>query len=284
MKWIIPVSTSSPHLPCLAVLQVSRECPTEPHTWAAAWLGPWGQCGARATQQLCLMSSKRLQTWTLIPSAVRRPVSNAVRQDCAGRLSSDGTQWEQTGGFSRKHCNSQENGLSLKTSEREESIGSRFCFFYETRTRGITQHLDVSMPALKTWWLPVDHTWPWYFWFSTPKSALDLTSVMISSCRDGLKQREDWCLPAARHICYLWQKEGFKRRTHITRKLVHSNKRLPARAKQANNGSETDPKTSRLFAVDYLWQGAIVVALLISARPKSAFLKGHTVALMRPRA
>lgn len=133
VKWIIPVSTSSPHLPCLAVLQVSRKCLTEPHTWATAWQGCGGNA-AWAIQQLCLMSSKRLQTWTLIPSAVRRPDSNAECQDCPGRLSSDGTQWEQTVDFSRKHCNLQEAGVSLKMFDREGSIGSHFCFFYETST------------------------------------------------------------------------------------------------------------------------------------------------------
>lgn len=115
--------------------------------------GLWRQCGARATQQLCLMSRKRLRTWTLIPSAVRRPVSNAECQECPGRLSSDGTQWEQTVGLSRKHCILQETGVSLKMLDREESVGSRFCFFYETstfkETQGITQLLNVSMPALK---------------------------------------------------------------------------------------------------------------------------------------
>lgn len=92
-----------------------------------------GQCGARATQQLCLMSSKRLQTWALIPSAARRPVSDAGCQR-PSRSISDGTRWEQTVGFSRKQCSSQETGVSLQTLDHGESIGSRFCFFYETAT------------------------------------------------------------------------------------------------------------------------------------------------------
>lgn len=134
MKQIIPASTSSPHLLCLAVLQVSRECPDSTTYLSYSVAGLWGQCGARATQQLCLMSSKRLQTWMLIPSAVRRPVSDAECQECPGRLSSDGTQLEQTVGLSRKHCNLQETGVSLNMSDCEESIGSSFCFFYETST------------------------------------------------------------------------------------------------------------------------------------------------------
>lgn len=47
------------------------------------------------------------------------------------------------------HCN-----RKLKVFDRDESIGSRFCFFYETfafrgRHKAAQQHLDVSAAALK---------------------------------------------------------------------------------------------------------------------------------------
>lgn len=185
------------------------------------------------------------------------------------RSISDGTRWEQTVGFSRKQCSLQETGVSLQTLDHGESIGSRFCFFYETSTfkgRHKASH-SIWMWVWQLWncVLPLDHTWPWYSWFFTLKSALDLTSVMISGCLDSLKPGEGPCWPAAPNISYLWLKKDSTRRIHITSKFVRSIRRLRAREKQANNDSETDPKISGQNL-----KGVSVVAPLISARPKSA--------------
>lgn len=131
--------------------------------------------------------------------------------------------------------------------------------YFQREPQGITELLNVSMPALKL----CD------FLLIIPDLDIPGSSVMISGCLDSLKEREGLCLLAVRHFCYLWQKEGFKRRIPVMSKFVHSIRRLPARAKQANNDSETDPIISCFFAVDTLWQEASIVADV----PHQHFLK-----------
>lgn len=99
---------------------VWHDCRHPENAWHGVWpvgttylrhgmAGLWGKCGACATQQPCLMSSKWLQTWTLIHSVMRRPQSDGSAAGCqvcpSTHSGSDRAQWGQTLGFKGNHCN-----------------------------------------------------------------------------------------------------------------------------------------------------------------------------------
>lgn len=112
-----------------------------------------GKCGAYATQQPCLKSTKWLQTWTLIQSVMRRPQSDSRVADCQvcqSTLSgSNRTQWRKTLKFKGNCSSFNETVFPLQVFVCDESICSCFSsFLWKVYFQKVIQDRELCLCSL----------------------------------------------------------------------------------------------------------------------------------------